>query len=621
MNNPNSSASESTEISNQISDTQPASGVEVAPSTVIETNSVDITQDNENQSWKGSRRGSRRDRHWLMYRAALGGDWPAAEMLLKEDRRLACDVITERGDRALHLAIAMKHKKFVQKLVESMSSSELELQDASGNSACCYAAISGMVEIAHLLVRKNEGLLVSRNKDNWIPLQMSTLGGDKKMVSFFLEKTGVECLSQGEWFYLLLDAIASKMYDVALKILEKDRTLATVRNEVTALHVLARHDISQVSTTKTAIFLKSILGTTFYGRQSYGEMQAYFRLLAERLLAEIQDLMDETSVLELLRNPPILNDAAKVGNVELIVMLTRAYPDLIWQTDNNQYSLFHIAVLYRQDNVFSLIKQIGGLKNFVIMGMDGNNNNILHLAAKLGPLNTRNNIVSISALQMQRELAWFKEVEAMVPSWFIEMRNNNQKKPRELFSDEHKDLVRESEAWMRSTADSCMLIATIILTVVYAAAFTAPGGNNGETGIPILVQRSWFTCFFIFEALALFGSTLCIITFWSITSSGFEEDRFLDILPYQLKFGLSGLFGSLIGAISAFMSAYCLVFVEEGAWLVKSTLLLIYVMLVLAICSRFSELWFKMRLPKSLPRMLSNRKSQSLFSGYDTTVI
>ncbi|KAH6801477.1 hypothetical protein C2S52_001941 [Perilla frutescens var. hirtella] len=169
--------------------------------------------------------------------------------------------------------------------------------------------------------------------------------------------------------------------------------------------------------------------------------------------------MDETCVLELLRNPPILNNAAKVGNVELIVMLTRAYPDLI-----------------------CLIKQIGGLKNFVIMGMDGNNDNILHLAAELGPLNTRNNIVSISALQMQRELAWFKEVEAMVPSWFIEMRNNDQKKLRELFSDEHKDLVRESEAWMRSTADSCMLIATIILTVMYAAAFTAPGGTMEKPG-------------------------------------------------------------------------------------------------------------------------------------------
>lgn len=110
---------------------------------------------------------------------------------------------------------------------------------------------------------------------------------------------------------------------MGLKILEKDGSLATVRNEVTALHVLARQDISQVTTSKTATLLKSILGTTFYGRQSYGEMQPDFRLLAEKLLAKIQESLDETSVLHLLRDPPILNDAAKVGNVELIVMLTR----------------------------------------------------------------------------------------------------------------------------------------------------------------------------------------------------------------------------------------------------------------------------------------------------------
>ncbi|XP_057797238.1 uncharacterized protein LOC131013191 isoform X2 [Salvia miltiorrhiza] len=610
MSHPNRDAADSTEIVDDVSNIQPTS----AASTVIETNFSPTAEDNTNQNWKGKRRGSR---SWLMYRAALGGDWAAAEALLKQDRSLASDVLTERGDRALHLAIAMKHKKFVQKLVEWMSPSELELPDMSGDNACCYAAMSGSVQIANLLVAKNGRFLVARNKDNYTPLQYSILGGERKMISFFLEKTGVDRLSQAEWFHLLLKAIASRMYDVALKILEKDGSLATVRSAVTALHVLARQDISKVSTSKTAILFKSILGTSFYGRQGHGKMRADYRLLAEKLLAEIEESMDEDSALQLLGNPPILNDAAKVGNVELIVMLIRAYPDLIRHTDTNNYSLFHIAVLHRQDNVFGLIKQTGGLKNFLIMGMDGNNNNILHLAGKLGPLNTRENMVSISAIQMQRELAWFKEVEAMVPSWFMEMKNVEEKKPREVFSEEHKELLRESEAWMRSTADCCMLIATIILTVVYAAAFTAPGGNDGETGLPILVGNAWFACFFIFEALALFGSTLCIITFWSITSSGFEEDRFLDILPYQLKFGISGLFGSLIGAISAFMSAYCLVFVGEGpgAWLVRCLLLFIYVMLVLAICGRFSELWFKMRLPKSLPRMLSLPNTQSLFSG------
>ncbi|KAH6755642.1 hypothetical protein C2S53_010557 [Perilla frutescens var. hirtella] len=641
----NSTTSEFTEIDNAVSDTQHTmttgksmlpiqtnsvqekenqncQGVDEATPEILITQPPITVQDNGNQDCEGSRSGSHANGCRRMYKAVLSSDWAAAKMLINQDPSLAYEKLNERGDRALHLSIAMKHKKFAQKLIELMEPSALELPDGCGYTACCYAAISAeMVEIAHLLVTKNPRVVAARNSEGRTPLQMASISGKYAMILFlFARTTKTECLSHEEWFALLLNAIATKMYDFALQIVEHDGSVATKRNEEgTALHLLARQELSEASSSKTAILLKSILGTTFYGRQIYGEMQPDSRHLAKKLLAKIQENLEhESDVLELLKNPPILHDAAKVGNVELIVMLTHTYPDLLWQT-NYYRSIFHVAVIYRQDNVFGLIRQIGGLKNIVVFGLDEDGNNILHLAAKLGPLNSRKNIVSISALQMQRELAWFKEVEAIVPITFTEMKNRAGKKPRELFSEEHADLLRESEAWMRSTADSCMLIATIILTVVYAAAFTVPGGNNGETGLPILMRSNWFNCFFVFEALALFGSTLCIIVFWSITSSGFKEERFLDILPYQLKLGISGLFGSLIGAISAFMSAYCLVLVDERAWVVKSVILLIYVMLVLAICGRFSELWFKMKLPKYLPQMLSNRNSQNLFSGHATT--
>lgn len=193
----------------------------------------------------------------------------------------------------------------------------------------------------------------------------------------------------------------------------------------------------------------------------------------------------------------------------------------------------------------------------------------------------------------------------------INEKNKDNMTPREVFTKQHGALLAESKEWMKSTSDSSMLIATIILTVVYAAAFTVPGGTNEATGLPILVNGVWLTVFFIFEALALFGATLCIITFWSITTSGFEEDQFLNILPYQLKLGFTSLFVSLIGAISAFVSAYHLMLVEERDWLVKSILLLVYVMIIIAIIGRFSELWLKMNLPRILPRvMMSTANSQ-----------
>lgn len=203
-----------------------------------------------------------------------------------------------------------------------------------------------------------------------------------------------------------------------------------------------------------------------------------------------------------------------------------------------------------------------------------------------------------------------QKVEMLLPVIAINLKDSakNGKTPGQVFTEKHAALLAESKIWMKSTSDSCMLIATIILTVVYAAAFTVPGGTSEVTGLPLLVKGAWLTLFFIFEAVALFGATMCIITFWSITTSGFEEYQFLHILPYQLKLGFTSLFVSLIGAISAFMSAYHLMLVEPRDWLVKSVLLLVYGILMLAIIGRFSELWFQMNLPEGLPRVLSTAK-------------
>lgn len=209
-----------------------------------------------------------------------------------------------------------------------------------------------------------------------------------------------------------------------------------------------------------------------------------------------------------------------------------------------------------------------------------------------------------------------QKVEVMLRPNAINEKNKFNMTPREVFTEEHEKLLIESKEWMKSTSDSSMLIATIILTVVYAAAFTVPGGTNDATGLPLLGAGVWMTVFFIFEALALSSATLCIITFWSIKTSGFEEDQFLNILPYQLKVGFSSLFVSLVGAISAFVSAYFLMMVKRRDWLVKSFLLLVYAMIIIATIGRFSELWLKMNLPKILPRVLmSTENSQEKSAG------
>ena len=103
----------------------------------------------------------------------------------------------------------------------------------------------------------------------------------------------------------------------------------------------------------------------------------------------------------------LLFDAAKFGNAEFINKLICTYPHIVWTTDDFRRSLFHIAVIHRQESVFNLIYEIFVAKEVILTYVDAYKQNILHLAGKLAPP-SRLNLVPGAGLQMQREMLWFK---------------------------------------------------------------------------------------------------------------------------------------------------------------------------------------------------------------------
>lgn len=132
------------------------------------------------------------------------------------------------------------------------------------------------------------------------------------------------------------------------------------------------------------------------------------KLLVERIWEKIV-LLEESEILELIMKPrPLIFDAAKQGNFEFLTILIREYPDLVWKVDEKFCSIFHYAVSERHEDVFKLIYEIGAIKDIIVLSQEKETgNNILHLAGKLAPQD-RLNIVSGAALQMQRELLWFR---------------------------------------------------------------------------------------------------------------------------------------------------------------------------------------------------------------------
>nr|GEZ10353.1 ankyrin repeat-containing domain, PGG domain protein [Tanacetum cinerariifolium] len=161
-------------------------------------------------------------------------------------------------------------------------------------------------------------------------------------------------------------------------------------------------------------------------------------------------------------------DIAKRLKTEIDSIL-RGPPDSI-KLDNKSASEFVVQAIQLQKLITEYCH--GAMKDLITPLRDQHDNNMLHLIGMI--VNTKGlEDVSITALHMQRELLWFKEVESMIPPSYRKRRNLDGLTPHELFRNEHKDMVTQSERWMKEIASQC---------IVVGATFTVPDGYD-ENGL------------------------------------------------------------------------------------------------------------------------------------------
>ncbi|CAO2823678.1 unnamed protein product [Amaranthus hypochondriacus] len=118
---------------------------------------------------------------------------------------------------------------------------------------------------------------------------------------------------------------------------------------------------------------------------------------------------------------------------------------------------------------------------------------------------------------------------------------------------------------MRKTSESCALVATLIATVVFSAAFQLPGGEN-EKGNPVLQRRAAFVVFSMSNGVSLLTSTSSLLMFLSILTSRYAERDFLVSLPLKLMSGLILLLISIATMIVAFTATFFITFREGVQW-------------------------------------------------------
>jgi len=128
--------------------------------------------------------------------------------------------------------------------------------------------------------------------------------------------------------------------------------------------------------------------------------------------------------------------------------------------------------------------------------------------------------------------------------------------------------MKEGERWMKDTSTSCTVVGALIVTIMFAVAFTVPGGYNQNTGIPMFLNEKSFMLFIVFDSLSLFSATTSVLMFLGILTSRYAEEDFLKSLPTKMIIGLSTLFFSIASMMIAFCAALSIMLLGQSRFII-----------------------------------------------------
>ena len=159
-----------------------------------------------------------------------------------------------------------------------------------------------------------------------------------------------------------------------------------------------------------------------------------------------------------------------------------------------------------------------------------------------------------------------QHVKDVTPSHYFDHRNNQKLTAEGLFDKTNKELRQKAIECIKRTAEGCSLVAVLIATVAFAAAYTIPGGSNGQTGAPVLLNQPFFVVFTVADVLSISFALTSVVVFLGITALPFRFADFRHSLPNKLIYGLTLLFFSVLIMMIAFAATVLLMIHNGEGW-------------------------------------------------------
>ncbi|KAK6236558.1 hypothetical protein SCA6_011895 [Theobroma cacao] len=339
-------------------------------------------------------------------------------------------------------------------LVNGMSPEDLEIANQSKVTALTIAAAIGNTDAAKLLVSINPNLPHIQDGDEGFPVHRAAQSGHKETLVYLLKVTRDDVQpspfenNSGVWllrqiifvgFYVRSSAFRSSseltlcqrfLYSCVPPMKLENVPNNSIRGDIenpannsqapiwsSFQHFRGGNFLSPVcgavrQKLHRALWdlIDSLVPQVKHIRQMKFMHGEALRLV--KLLCTEAERLDPQKAANIFADP--LFQAVSHGIPEIIENILVSFPIAVQFRDNDGCNIIERAVLYRRHNVFNLIYRMNRqTKHALAEDLDRFQTNILHLAGILAPQDQLN-LVSSAALQMQRELQWFKPYSSKI---------------------------------------------------------------------------------------------------------------------------------------------------------------------------------------------------------------
>ncbi|KAJ4899519.1 Ankyrin repeat family protein [Raphanus sativus] len=453
-------------------------------------------------------------------------------------------VENNNGDTPIHVAASVGSLQVLQLLVNSASldienrgitKQLLRNTNKQKDSALHVALKSGHVDVAKLLVEQDAGLLDMANNSNESPLYLAIERGLFDIADHILATspsvTGTGPKGMNALHAAVDSDIVSTVFLTKLMEARPEMIKEVDSNGWTPLHYsvwLGKVEITRLllQQDSSAAYISDKEGQCpLHLAASTGQIDAYRELVG--FCPYVWELVDGKGRTSL--HSAIIS--RKRGIVDCILEMPEISLHLLNETDVDGNTPLHLSVVFKWQAVLLLLLENKRVDKFV-MNRD-------HLtAAEL--FYSRNQEISYEVTMTYYALQRYNKQPSQRQN--IETKNKQEK------ADVEESNARNDGAMY----EVHLLVAVLVATVAFAAAFQLPGGYK-QDGTPTLMEKAAFKCFLVFDTIAFCFSVTTVYFLFYASRHGFRARSSFLYMSCLL------MVVSLIAMASAFVSGMYLI--------------------------------------------------------------